>query len=43
MPDGRKRILGPFTGRKKQKAWNKIGEFVYDHQAYLRYSLYTYI
>ena len=23
MPDGRKRILGPFTGRKKRKAWNK--------------------
>ena len=24
MPVGRKRILGPFTGRKKRKAWNKI-------------------
>ena len=23
MPDGRKRILGPFTVRKKRKAWNK--------------------
>ena len=23
MPDGRKRILSPFTGRKKRKAWNK--------------------
>ena len=23
MPDGRKRILGPFIGRKKRKAWNK--------------------
>ena len=23
MPDGRKRILGPLTGRKKRKAWNK--------------------
>ena len=23
MPDGRKGILGPFTGRKKRKAWNK--------------------
>ena len=23
MPDGRKRILGPITGRKKWKAWNK--------------------
>ena len=23
MPDYRKRILGPFTGRKKRKAWNK--------------------
>ena len=23
MPDGRKRILSPFTGRKKQEAWNK--------------------
>ena len=23
MPDGRKRILSPFTGRKKLKAWNK--------------------
>ena len=23
MPDGRKRILGPLTERKKRKAWNK--------------------
>ena len=23
MPDGRKRILHPFTGCKKLKAWNK--------------------
>ena len=23
MPHGRKRILGPFTGCGKQKAWNK--------------------
>ena len=23
MPDGRKRILDPFTGRQKRKAWNK--------------------
>ena len=23
MPNGRKRILGPSTGRKKPKAWNK--------------------
>ena len=23
MPDGRKRNLGPFTERKKRKAWNK--------------------
>ena len=23
MPDCRKRILVPFTGRKKQKVWNK--------------------
>ena len=23
MPGGRKQILSPFTGRKKQKAWNK--------------------
>ena len=23
MYDGRKRILSPFTGRKKRKAWNK--------------------
>ena len=23
MPDGCKRILSPFTGRKKLKAWNK--------------------
>ena len=26
MSDGRKRILSPFTGRKKRKAWNKSGE-----------------
>ena len=26
MPDGRKRVLTPFTGRKKRKAWNKTGE-----------------
>ena len=26
MPDGRKRILGPFTGLTKQKAWNKTRE-----------------
>ena len=26
MPDGRKRILGPFTGRKKRKVWNKTRE-----------------
>ena len=26
MPDGRKRIPGPFTGRKKRKAWNKTRE-----------------
>ena len=23
MPDGRKRILSPFNGRKKRKTWNK--------------------
>ena len=23
MPDSRKQILGPFTGREKRKAWNK--------------------
>ena len=23
MPNGRKRILSPFTGREKRKAWNK--------------------
>ena len=23
MPDGRKRILSPFNGRKKWKTWNK--------------------
>ena len=23
MPDNRKQILGPFTGREKWKAWNK--------------------
>ena len=23
MSDGRKRVLSPFTGRKKRKAWNK--------------------
>ena len=26
MPDGRIQILSPFTGRKKQKAWNKTRE-----------------
>ena len=26
MSDGRKLILSPFTGRKKQKAWNKTRE-----------------
>ena len=26
MPDGRKRILSPFTERKKRKAWNKNSE-----------------
>ena len=26
MSDGRKRILSPFTGRNKQKAWNKTRE-----------------
>ena len=26
MSDGRKRILSPFTGRKKRKTWNKTGE-----------------
>ena len=26
MPDGRKRILSPFTGCKKRKTWNKIRE-----------------
>ena len=26
MSDGRKRILSPFTGYKKQKAWNRIRE-----------------
>ena len=26
MLDGRKRILSPFTGRKKWKAWNKARE-----------------
>ena len=26
MSDGRKRILSPFTGRKKRKAWNKTEE-----------------
>ena len=26
MPDGRKRILSPFTGRKKRKVWNKTRE-----------------
>ena len=26
MSDSRKRILSPFTGCKKQKAWNKIRE-----------------
>ena len=26
MPDGRKGILCPFTGLKKQKTWNKTRE-----------------
>ena len=26
MSDGCKRILSPFTGRKKRKAWNKARE-----------------
>ena len=26
MSDGRRQILGPFTGRQKRKAWNKTGE-----------------
>ena len=26
MCDGRKLIVSPFTGRKKQKAWNKTRE-----------------
>ena len=26
MPDGCKRILGPFTGLKKRKAWNNARE-----------------
>ena len=26
MSGGPKQILSPFTGRKKQKAWNKTGE-----------------
>ena len=26
MPDGCKRILSPFTGQKKRKAWNKTRE-----------------
>ena len=26
MPDGCKRILSPFTWRKKRKAWNKTRE-----------------
>ena len=26
MPDDRKRILSPFSGCRKQKAWNKTGE-----------------
>ena len=26
MSDGRERILSPFTGDKKRKAWNKTGE-----------------
>ena len=26
MPGRRKRSLGPFTGRKKGKAWNKTKE-----------------
>ena len=26
MPDGSKRILSPFTGRKKKKTWSKTRE-----------------
>ena len=26
MSDGPKRILSPFTGRKRRKAWNKARE-----------------
>ena len=26
MPDGRKLILSPFTGRKKRKTWNETRE-----------------
>ena len=26
MPDGRKLILSPFTGRKNRKAWNETKE-----------------
>ena len=26
MPAGRKRILSPFTGHKKQKSWNNTKE-----------------
>ena len=26
MPDGRKQVLSPFIGRKKQKVWNKTRE-----------------
>ena len=26
MPDGRERILSPFTERKKRKAWSKTRE-----------------
>ena len=26
MPHGHKRILNPFAGRKKQKAWNNTRE-----------------
>ena len=26
MPAGRKRILSPFTGHKKQKSWNNAKE-----------------
>ena len=29
MSDGRKRVLSPFTGRKKRKAWNKTRKKIY--------------